>query len=238
MSQSVPGRAWFSISSPALTTSDRAAAAAGEGAGDTAVPESKVGATHSGSPAADQTVADPYKALALHLKYLRVQSGLTLENLARDSGLTRSYLSKIERGVSTPSIESALNIAKALGVTVDRLFGQQTEEDIITIVRGNGSIAGDLTTHLSLVGGLRKDRVMRAFVVRPGKTQKRGRIMSHHEGEEILFVLTGSIEMQIGARRERLSPGDCVQFDSTIPHKLTALTDKPASALVVIAATA
>lgn len=177
--------------------------------------------------------------MALHLKILRVQSGLTLEDLARDSGLTRSYLSKVERGISTPSIESALSIAKALGVSVDRLFGQQPEEDVIAIVRGNGSIAGDPTTHLSLVaGGLNRDRAMRAFVVRPGKTQKRGRIMSHHEGEEILFVLTGDIEMQIGGRRERLSPGDCVHFDSTIPHKLTALTDEPASALVVIAATA
>ena len=205
---------------------------------DTLVPESGPAAISSGSRAADQPDLDPFKALALHLKYLRVQSGLTLENLARDSGLTRSYLSKIERGVSTPSIESALNIAKALGVTVDRLFGQQPEEDVVSIVRGNGSIAGDPTTHLSLVAGLRNDRVMRAFIVRPGKTQKRGRIMSHHEGEEILFVLTGHIEMQIGARKERLEPGDCVQFDSTIPHKLTALTDEPASALVVIAATA
>jgi transcriptional regulator with XRE-family HTH domain len=163
---------------------------------------------------------------------------MTLEELARDSGLTRSYLSKIERGLSTPSIESALNIAKALGVSVERLFGQQAEDDIVTIVRGNGHSAGDPSTHLSLVAGIQSGRAMRAFVVRPGKTHKRGRIMSHHEGEEILFVLTGQIEMQIGTRKEALNPGDCVQFDSTLPHKLTALTDEPASALIVIAQTA
>ncbi|RZI76683.1 MAG: helix-turn-helix domain-containing protein [Variovorax sp.] len=175
--------------------------------------------------------------MALHLKYLRVQSGMTLEDLSRDSGLTRSYLSKVERGLSTPSIQSALAIAKALGVTVDRLFGEQTQDEAISIVRGNGAVAGDKDSHLSLVAGINSDRAMRAFVVRPGKTQKRGRIMSHHEGEEILFVLSGKIEMQIGTRRETLNPGDCVQFDSTIPHKLTALTDVPASALVVIAST-
>lgn len=163
---------------------------------------------------------------------------MTLEDLARDSGLTRSYLSKVERGLSTPSIESALSIAKALGVTVDRLFGQQVEDDPVTIVRGNGQSAGDPGMHLSLVAGLKDDRAMRAFVVRPGKTQRRGRIMSHHEGEEILFILTGKIELQVGPRKEVLNPGDCVQFDSTIPHKLIALTDEPASALVVIAAVA
>ncbi|MNW15480.1 Cupin domain protein [compost metagenome] len=59
--------------------------------------------------------------------------------------------------------------------------------------------------------------------------------MSHHEGEEILFVLTGQIELQIGKRREVLNPGDCVQFDATIPHKLVALTEAAASALVVVA---
>ena len=57
------------------------------------------------------------------------------------------------------------------------------------------------------------------------------------EGEEILFALSGEIELKIGTRTEILRPGDCVQFDSTIPHKLTARTDVPASALVVIAAT-
>jgi transcriptional regulator with XRE-family HTH domain len=175
--------------------------------------------------------------VALHLKFLRVQSGMTLEDLARDSGLTRSFLSKVERGISTPSIESAFNISKALGVTVERLFGQHAEDDPVTIVRGNGKSAGDPSSHLSLVAGLKDDRAMRAFVVRPGKTQRRGRIMSHHEGEEILFILTGKIEMHVGTRREVLNPGDCVQFDSTIPHKLVALTDEPASALVVVAAT-
>ena len=49
--------------------------------------------------------------MALNLKFLRVQSGLTLEQLASDSGLTRSYLSKVERGISKPSIESALKLS-------------------------------------------------------------------------------------------------------------------------------
>ena len=108
-------------------------------------------------------------------------------------------------------------------------------DDPVTIVRGNGQSAGDPGSHLSLVAGLNDSRAMRAFVVRPGQTQRRGRIMSHHEGEEIRFVLTGQIELQIGKRREVLNPGDCVQFDATIPHKLVALTEAAASALVVVA---
>ena len=58
-------------------------------------------------------LGDPIE-MTLNLKFLRVQSGMTLEQLATDSGLTRSYLSKLERGLSSPSIGSALKIAKAL----------------------------------------------------------------------------------------------------------------------------
>jgi len=129
-------------------------------------------------------------------------------------------------------------IAKSLGATVELLFGEGPADEAESITRGKGTIAGDPANQLSLVAGLRDDRALRAFVVRPGKTQRSGRIMSHHQGEELLFVLTGEIEMQIGGRKEHLRPGACVQFDSTITHKLTALTDEPASALVVVAATA
>lgn len=177
------------------------------------------------------------KQVALNLKFLRVQSGMTLEQLAADSGLTRSYLSKIERGLSNPSIESALKLASALGVSVEKLFGQQTEEESIRITRAKRGQAGDVDTHLSLIAGVQGSGAMRAFIVRPGKSAPRGRIMSHHEGEEILFVLSGRIEMQIGKRREALSKGDCVHFDSTLPHRLVTVGEEPAAALVVVAAT-
>ena len=171
-----------------------------------------------------------------NLKLLRVQCGMTLETLADETGLTRSYLSKVERGLSNPSIGAAMSIAGALGVSVERLFGQDAEEDPIRITRASKGKAGDPANYLSLLVG-RAGKIMRAFVVRPGQKTGRNTIMSHHAGEEVLFVLSGTIEMLLGARREVLAPGDCVHFDSTIPHKLKSLSKEPASALVVIATT-
>lgn len=172
----------------------------------------------------------------MRLKFLRVQSGMTLEQLAEDSGLTRSYLSKIERGISVPSISSAFKIAAALGLSVEQLFGQSAESEPFTIVRANKGAVGDPQSHLSLIAGMQPEQSMRAFVIRPGQTPKRGRIMSHHDGEEILFILTGEIALQIGKTKEVLYAGDCVHFDSTIPHKLLSVSEKPAAALVVISA--
>ena len=160
---------------------------------------------------------------------------MTLEQLASDSGLTKSYLSKIERGLSSPSIEAALKISSALGVTVERLFDQQAEQDSFSIVRGKNGTPGEADNYLSLVAGLLPSRIMRAFIVRPKATAQRGQIMSHHEGEEILFVLSGTIEMQVGKRKELLTKGDCVHFDSNKPHKLINVGSEPSSALVVVA---
>jgi len=53
-----------------------------------------------------------------------------------------------------------------------------------------------------------------------------------------LFVLSGKIELKVGNRIEILKPGDCVHFDSTIPHKLNSLTGRKAEALVIIAQSA
>ena len=171
-----------------------------------------------------------------NLKMLRVQCGMTLETLAVETGLTRSYLSKVERGLSNPSIGAAMSIAQALGVTADRLFGQDPGDDLVRITRARNGKVGDPANCISmLVGGA--DKAMRAFVVRPDQKPGRSTIMSHHVGEEVLFVLTGTIELQLGAHREVLSSGDCAHFDSAIPHKLRSLSKDPASAFVVIAST-
>lgn len=177
--------------------------------------------------------------MALNLKQLRVQRGLTLEQLAQRSSLTRSYLSKIERGISMPSIESALGVAAALDISVEKLFGHGEDEgDPITIVRAANSTGKDPDAYLSLVAGVNPNRTMRAFVVRPGNQSGRGRPSSHHDGEEILFVLKGKIEMLVGKTTEVLGPGDCVHFNSSMPHKLTSIGSAPASALVIVSSVA
>lgn len=172
--------------------------------------------------------------MALNLKQLRMQRGLTLEQLAQRSGLTRSYVSKVERSISTPSISSAMGLAEALEVSVERLFGQADgQESPVTISRG-ADTNKDKESYLSLVAGLNPDRKMRAFVVRPGKKSGRGRPMTHHDGEELLYVLKGRIELRVGKDIHQLAPGDCVHFDSAMPHQLLSVGSVAASALVVI----
>ncbi|CAN7741069.1 cupin domain-containing protein [Variovorax sp. LjRoot290] len=59
--------------------------------------------------------------------------------------------------------------------------------------------------------------------------------MSHHEGEEILYVLSGSISLQLADRSETLKAGDCAHFNAAVPHKITSVSKDDAEVLLVIA---
>ena len=69
------------------------------------------------------------------IKLLRTQQGYSLQGLAEVTGLTKSYLSKLERGVCTPSIAAALRIARALGVDTQALFGETATNPDIAVIR-------------------------------------------------------------------------------------------------------
>lgn len=172
--------------------------------------------------------------MSVKLKLLRLQAGMTLEELAQKAELTRSYVSKLERGVSSPSVGAALRIAKSLGVKVEELFAASSEDDPVVI---NRAASGQENTGRvpRIVSGALPGHKMVAFVVSPSDEPTRNHPMSHHSGEEILFVLKGTINLQLGRRTETLQEGDSAHFNSSIPHKIVSVGESPASVLLVIA---
>lgn len=174
--------------------------------------------------------------MSAKLRLLRLRAGLTLEELAIQSGLTRSYLSKVERGLATPSITAALEIAKALNVPVEPLFGADPTDAPYSITRHVESPRHDATLTTRLVAGGTPARQMSAFVLHPPALDSKQAPTGRHEGEEIVYVLSGAIELQVADRREQLGVGDCAQYDAAVPHKLSSLPNAAATVLIVICA--
>jgi len=168
------------------------------------------------------------------LRVLRVQSGLTLEELATQTNLTRSYLSKIERGLSTPSISSALRISRALEVPIESLFDTDQATDPVSIIRDPLARGGNATGALQLVAGASSQWNMLAFVIHPDDAKSPANPTGHHDGEELVYVLAGTIELRLVNRKEVLEVGDCAHFDSTVPHKISSLSGADAKVLIVI----
>lgn len=164
-------------------------------------------------------------ALAPRLRFLRRQHGLTLEALAQASGLTRSFLSKLERGLATPSITTTLRLAGALGISVGRLVGEAEDPGAVAILRKrerHGVMAeGAADDYLPLLPG-RPHAALEAWVMRPPAGFRPGP-PGAHAGEELLFVLSGAVEVEFGSRLERLEAGDAAQFDASLPHRTRSL---------------
>jgi DNA-binding XRE family transcriptional regulator len=161
------------------------------------------------------------------LRTVRRQRRLTLAQLADRTGLTKSYLSKIERGHSTPSIAVALKVARALDVDVGRLFSDDAADDQITVDRADPSAGRYRALATHLLG-----KSMSPFVVRPT-----GRASDdphpEHTGQEFVFVHSGAVELTYGDRVIPLGPGDSAYFDASVGHRLRAVGGEPAEVVVI-----
>ncbi len=163
------------------------------------------------------------------LRAVRTQRGLTLEALAEQTGLTKSYLSKIERRQSTPSIAVALKVARALDVDVGRLFSDEAAQEKIAVDRAHEGADGQRYRVLasSLLG-----KSMSPFVVRPTEGPADDP-HPEHGGQEFMFVHAGSVELDYGDRTFTLHAGDSAYFDSSVSHTIRTVGAQPAEVVVV-----
>jgi transcriptional regulator with XRE-family HTH domain len=174
------------------------------------------------------------------LRMLRRENGLTLEALADRTGLTKSYLSKVERGHSTPSIAVAIKLAGALRVEVGALFGEQSDSNLIKVDRASERtpLAATSSPGYSRYDGIAvgmPGKQMLPFVMYP-PTEEFESAFREHDGDEIVVVHRGSVEVEFPDRRVTLGEGDSAYFKGGVPHRFRSVGQSPASMFVVISA--
>ena len=176
--------------------------------------------------------------MSMRLRQLRHESGMTLETLAERAGLTKSYLSKVERGNSTPSISLAIKIATVLGVDVETLFGEQDDTDQIMVVRAGErtKIVSDPTGKQSSYEGIATSvggKQMLPFLLYPQASGERPPFREH-VGEEFVFVHQGKVLLEFPDESYELSVGDSAYFQGRIPHRVHAAGKRSPALLIVI----
>lgn len=174
------------------------------------------------------------------IKALRLQQGLTLDQLAELSGLTKGYLSRIENSDKSPPFSTLARLASALDTDIISFFTDENggAEDInIDIVRSEGSrkvnrrIAPEAYIYESLAYRMRGKNMEPMLVV----LEKDAPVTKfHHEGEEFIYVLEGRLEFRFEGKTHVLEPGDSAYFNSGIEHSGRSLGDGPAKFLCVI----
>ena len=175
--------------------------------------------------------------MSIRLKLLRKKLGISLEALAEKSGMTKSYLSKIERGLNTPSIAAALKLAKALNVKVEELFSEESARlDSYSLVRSDerqSLAANDQSLGYAVLARQVGERSMLPFMIYP-PADFIDKAFKEHTGEEFLFVHEGQVEVDFMTERVLLNRGDALHFNAQKPHRIRSVGEQQAQLLVVV----
>ncbi|MGR3616255.1 MAG: helix-turn-helix domain-containing protein [Paracoccaceae bacterium] len=161
--------------------------------------------------------------IGTRMRELRKARGLTLKQLAGQTGLSIGYLSQLERQDADPSVRALNIIGTALGVGINWFFPDPSTEqdpDADLVVRANrrrtlrfSSGVRDELISPNLSGQL--ELIITTFDPGAGS----GEDLYAHKGEEAGFITEGQLEVTVGERTVTLGPGDTVQFPSTTPHR-------------------
>lgn len=172
------------------------------------------------------------------IKAARVSSKLTLEQLAQKTGFTKGYLSRIERSQKSPPLSTLAIIARALGVTISFLVGEDHPKTSIAIVKkGERPLVarkgGILDYSYEAIAHTFPNKKMEPFILTLPLNPKK-KTLHQHEGQELLFVLEGTMKFLHGNQEFIAEEGDCLYFDSGYPHFGESLGTKEAKCLMVI----
>ena len=152
------------------------------------------------------------------IRKLRKRRGWTLQRLAEQSGLSVSFLSQVERGLSSPSISSLGAVANALEVPLSNFFTVAHNPSVVVRSQDQGRfrIDGAEVTYITLSGPL-KNKMLEPLLVEVPPHYKAAPPFAH-QGEEFVYMLKGTVTFTIQGRDYQIGRGDSIHFTSEIPH--------------------
>ncbi|HMO06601.1 MAG TPA: cupin domain-containing protein [Paracoccaceae bacterium] len=186
------------------------------------------------SPPTSQSAALPDTPAAPQfggrIRTLRRKAGMTLQALADQAGISVGFLSQVERDKATPSLATLAGLAAALGVDVDWFIATPRPADSVTRAgeRPEFGIADTSLRYERLSTGLPGGMLSSLIIHIPvGYASE----VAAHSGEELVFVLEGTLRQTIGAGVFVVHAGDSLHFMGDTPHSFANIGDCPARLL-------
>lgn len=177
-----------------------------------------------------KSAEDPFDLrVRLRLRELRLERGMTLEDVAVRANIDISTLSRLESGKRRLALDHLPRLAEALSVSTDDLLRQPEQPD--PRVRGTSHTHHGVTyvplTRQGPAGGLH------AFKVRVSARRRRPPAeLPVHEGQEWMYVLAGRMRLVLADRDFIIKPGEAAEFSTWTPHWFGAV-DGPVEAIMI-----
>lgn len=180
-------------------------------------------------PSAGPTLDAVLSAVGPRLRSLRQERRRTLQEIAAETGLTASTVSRLETGRLKPTLEQLLPLARTYQVPLDDLVGAPE--------------TGDPRVHLrpfrrhgrTIVPLSRRPGGVQAYKIIIPPTELRPPALQQHDGYEWFYVLGGRVRLVLGDQEVVVGPGEVAEFDTRVPHAFgpadTAPGDPPVEIL-------
>lgn len=163
------------------------------------------------------------------IKQLRVQNGLTLEELASRSELTKGFLSQLERNLTSPSISTLEDILEALGSSLSDFFMEEKNEQVVFQKKDFFVDEREECTINWIVPNTQKNEMEPILLEIPegGKSFN----VNPHGGEEFGYVVDGSVILVIGDKKYLVKKGETFYMTGKDFHYI--LNEKKTTAKVI-----
>ena len=152
------------------------------------------------------------------IKQLRIQKGLTLEELASRSELTKGFLSQLERDLTSPSIATLNDIVEALGSSLAEFFKEEKEEKLVFGKKDFFVDERESYTVNWIVPNTQKNEMEPILLELPQGGESF--VMNPHSGEEFGYVLEGTVVLLTGETRHIVHKGETFYPSGKTRHSL------------------
>jgi len=197
------------------------------------------------APVANKTIVEGLKPYALgeKLRALRLKKSLGLVELGKHTGLSPAMLSKLECGKLFPTLPTLLRIAMVFGVGLDYFFTDERKRHVVSIVRRGERLRfpenpgrGSISYYFESLDFKATERKLSAFYAEFESVPAENARMHQHPGVELLYLISGKLELTIGSDTHALDPGDAIYFDSAVRHHYRRIGKQSCRAMVVTTA--
>lgn len=165
------------------------------------------------------------------IKKLRNKNGLTLQELADRTELTKGFLSQLERGQVSPSVITLFDLIECLGVTPEQFFAEETKQ-VVFSEDGYFEKFDENGNSIQWVIPSAQSNQMEPLlvVIEPHKRLEEDK---PHNGEEFGYVISGRIRLHIGEKSYNVKTGESFYFPADDVHWLENPGTRPAKLIWV-----
>lgn len=161
------------------------------------------------------------------IKELRNRNGLTQQELADRTELTKGFISQLERGQVSPSVVTLLDLIECLGSTASNFFKETEEEHVVFSKEGYFEKVDEAGNSIQWIVPTAQRCQMEPplVVVQPHQSLNEDK---PHDGEEFGYLISGKLNLYLGDKIYRVKAGESFYYPAKRGHRIENPGNRPA----------